>query len=85
MASNERYIVAARVLHTIAALLIIPVTGYVCTVAAMAYLQSGRSKIQLTVMQSIAVADQKWWSPDTLTNYGSRPLYVGFWMTLLGK
>ncbi|CAI6234488.1 unnamed protein product [Periconia digitata] len=84
MRTNERYMLAARVIHTIATLLTIPVTTYVCTVAAMAYLQSGGNKRRLTVKQSAAVADQKWWSPMAMIYAGSLPLYMGFSMTLIG-
>jgi phage shock protein PspC (stress-responsive transcriptional regulator) len=82
---NERYIRAMYIIKTIVTTLTIPVTGYVCMVAAMSYLQSNATKSRLTLKQSMAVADQRWANPLAWAYAGSLPLYVGFFLMLLGK
>lgn len=82
---NERYIRAMYVIKTIVAILTIPITGYVCAVAAMSYLQSNATNSRLTLKQGMAVADQRWANPLAWAYAGSLPLYLGFCLMLLGR
>ena len=83
--TNEEYIQAANIMRAFAMVLMVPVTGFVCSVAAMAYVQSGASTSRLSLKQSMAVADRQWTSPHAIVKAGSSPLYIGFAMILLGK
>lgn len=82
---NEQYIQAANIVRAAAMVLTIPVTGFVCSVAAMAYVQGGASTSRLSLKQSMAVADRRWASLNALAHAGSLPLYIGFVMVILGK
>lgn len=82
---NERYIRVMFIIKPIATLLTIPITGYVCAVAAMSYLQRNSKKSRLTLRQSMAVADRRWGSPYAWVHAGSLPLYVGMCLMVLGK
>ncbi|KAF2677741.1 hypothetical protein K458DRAFT_436371 [Lentithecium fluviatile CBS 122367] len=86
-ATNERYYRAARILQTMVGLLMIPVTNTICSVACVAYMQTGTWRKSLTLRQSMALADQGWTSPRILPHLailGSLPLYVAFAVTLFG-
>lgn len=84
---NEKYIKAAEVLRAIVALLTIPVTSAVCSVAFVAYMQAGPLRRTLNLRQTMAIADQGWISPriwTKLVKAGSFPLYLAFALTLIG-
>jgi len=87
-AINERYYRTARILQSIVSLLTIPVTSTICSVACVAYMQTGRLRKSLTLRQTMALADQGWISPRIWTRLGSMgslPLYVAFGLTLVGR
>lgn len=85
--SNERFIHAAQVLRTLASLLTVPVTAYVCRVCAMMYMQAagGDGKGRLSAEKAKAVAEGRWVSPRALVHAGSVPLYVGGALIVVGK
>jgi hypothetical protein len=87
-AINERYYMAARILQSIVSLLTIPFTSAVCSVACVAYMQTGHLRTSLTLRQTMALADQGWISPriwTRLDRMGSLPLYFAFGLTLVGR
>ncbi|KAJ4291821.1 hypothetical protein N0V90_009717 [Kalmusia sp. IMI 367209] len=84
---NRKYYWTARVMQSIAAVITIPVTTAICSMACVAYMQSGPLRRSLTLRQSMALADRGWVSPRTLMNVASMsiPLYVAFALTLIGS
>jgi hypothetical protein len=87
---NQEYTKAAQVLSTIVALLTIPVTSALCSMAAVVYMQSGSLRKSLKIKQVMALADQGWIGPRTLWGLGigkvgSLPLYFAFIFTLIGR
>ena len=87
-AANEQLYMAARILQSIVSLVTIPVTSAICSVACVAYMQSGERRKSLTLRQTMALADQGWISPRVfrrLDKLGSLPLYVAFALTLIGR
>jgi hypothetical protein len=83
--TNEQYIKAMYIIKTIVTTFTIPVTGYVCAVAAMSYLQSNASRSRLSLKQSMAVSDHQWANPLAWIHAGSWILYAGFSLMFLGK
>jgi hypothetical protein len=87
-ATNEKYYTAARILQSVVGLLTIPVTSAICSIACVAYMQTGRLRKSLTLRQAMAMADQGWINPrmwTRLASKGSLPLYVAFTLTLIGE
>lgn len=87
--ANENCYKAAEILQTIAALLTIPVTSIICSVACVAYMQAASSRKSLNLRKIMALADQGWLSPrilwDRLPETGCLPLYIALGLTLIGK
>ena len=84
---NENYIKAAQVLRSIVTLLTIPVTTTICSMAAVAYMQSGWGR-NLTLGKTMALADHKWIElrrPLSFIGAGSFPLYLAFALTIIGR
>ena len=85
---NERNYIAAQVLQSVAALLTIPITSAICSMACVAYMQAGSLRKNLTLRQTMALADRGWISPSILIRIdalGSLPLYVALALTFVGK
>ena len=83
---NEQYLKAAQLLRSVTMLLTIPVTTTICSMAAVAYMQSGRGR-NLTLGKTMALADHKWIQlrrPLSFTKDGSFPLYLAFALTIIG-
>lgn len=88
MRYNEKIIRVAEVLHTVAALLTIPITSAICSIAFVVYMQSGGMSRSLNLEQLMALADQGWISPRIwarIVQVGSAPLYVAFVLTVIGE
>ncbi|KAI4943207.1 hypothetical protein J4E91_009647 [Alternaria rosae] len=87
LAKHERALKAAQILQAVVALLAIPVTSAICSMALAAYIQAGSSRTKLNLRQTMALADQGWISPRIWTRcskVGSLPLYFAFALTLVG-
>ncbi|KAI9373941.1 hypothetical protein BJX61DRAFT_551929 [Aspergillus egyptiacus] len=90
---NERWYHAARVLQSIASVLVLPLTSAVCASAAVIYMQRGGD---LTLRQTMALADRSWmdlWTglkllplfqTDTWKRQGSSFLRLALVVSLLG-
>ena len=88
LTKHERALRAAQILQVVVALLTIPVTSAICSMALAAYIQAGSSRTKLNLRQTMALADQGWISPRTWirrSKVGSLPLYFAFTLTLVGK
>lgn len=87
-AVNEKYFRTAEVFQSITAVITIPVTTTVCSMACVAYMQTGSLRKSLTLRQSMALADQGWVSPriiNTFSRSGSLPLLCALVLTVIGK
>ena len=88
LAKHERILRAAQILQSVVALLTIPITSAICSMALAAYIQAGSSRTKLNLRQTMALADQGWISPRIWARYskvGSLPLCFAFALTLIGK
>ncbi|KAK5700653.1 hypothetical protein LTR97_005170 [Elasticomyces elasticus] len=65
--ANERWYQAMRVIQSITGVLTIPVTSAVCSSAAAAFAQYGKSSTRLSMRQMIVLADRGWTDPRTFT------------------
>lgn len=86
-AINEKYMKVAQILRSVVALLTVPVTSAICSMAAVAYMQAGNLRKSLDVRRAMAIADQGWISPRIwvlLPKTGSSLLYLAFVLTLIG-
>ncbi len=84
---HKNAIRVAQILQAVVALLTIPITSAICSMALAAYIQTGSPRTKLNLRQTMALADQGWISPRIWTKYskvGSLPLYVAFGLTLVG-
>ncbi|KAF2471795.1 uncharacterized protein BDR25DRAFT_285399 [Lindgomyces ingoldianus] len=94
---NEKYIRGTEILRSIVTLLTIPVTSAICSMAAVAYMQAGSLRRDLSLRQLMALADQGWASPRIwmklvdvrgkliIMKAGSLPLFIAFTLTLIGS
>jgi hypothetical protein len=88
LAKHERALRAAQILQSVVALLTIPITSAICSMALAAYIQAGSSRTKLNLRQTMALVDQGWISPRIwaiCSKVGSLPLYLAFGLTLVGK
>lgn len=88
LSNTRNHIRAAEILQSIATLLTIPITSAICAVAAVAFMQAGGLRTQLTLRQTAALADQGWLSPRILLKFsalGSLPLHIAFGLTVVGE
>jgi hypothetical protein len=88
LTKHENLLRAAQIVQAIATLLTIPFTSAICSMALVAFIQTGSLRTKLTLRQTMALADQGWISPRILTRVskvGSLPLYFAFGLTLVGK
>jgi len=88
LSRHEKALRAAQILQVVVALLTIPITSAICSMALAAYVQAGSLRTKLNLRQAMALADQGWISPRTWTRcskVGSLPLYFAFALTLVGK
>ncbi|KAI4660901.1 uncharacterized protein J4E79_005469 [Alternaria viburni] len=86
LAKHERILRAAQILQSVVALLTIPITSAICSIAFAAYIQAGSSRTKLNLRQTMALADQGWISPRMWARWskvGSLPLYFAFALTLV--
>ena len=84
---NAKYFRTAQILQSITAIMTIPVTTAICSMACVAYMQAGSWRKSLTLRQSMALADRGWMSPGILNSYthsGSLPLLCALALTLIG-
>ncbi|KAF2787129.1 hypothetical protein K505DRAFT_317237 [Melanomma pulvis-pyrius CBS 109.77] len=84
---NRKYVKAAHILKSVVALLTIPVTSAICSMAAAGYMQHGNLRKSLNLRQIIALADQGWISKKILVylmEAGSLPLYLAFALMIIG-
>ncbi|KAF1998253.1 hypothetical protein P154DRAFT_621828 [Amniculicola lignicola CBS 123094] len=84
---SRQYYTVARILHMIGAVLTIPITSAICSVAVIVYIQSGSGRTELNMSQLVALADQGWANPRSWTGLkqnGSRPLQIAITLTLTG-
>jgi hypothetical protein len=85
---HENLIKAAQIVQAITALLTIPVTSAICSIALLSFIQTGSLRTKLNLRQTMALADQGWISPriwTRLSKVGSLPLYIAFGLTLVGR
>jgi hypothetical protein len=85
---HENFVRAAQIVQTIATLLTIPFTWAICSMALVAFIQTGSLRTKLTLRQTMALAGQDWISLRTwtrLSKVGNLPLYLAFGLTLVGK
>jgi len=88
LAKHEKALRTAQILQSVVALLTIPITSAICSMALAAYIQAGSSRTKLNLRQTMALADQGWISPKIWARWskvGSLPLYSAFALTLVGK
>lgn len=84
---HEHHMRAAEIISSIAPLATIPVTSAICSMAAVAYMQHGSSRLKMNLMQLGALVDQGWISPKVLfrlPKVGSKPLYIAIFITVVG-
>jgi hypothetical protein len=85
---HENFVKAAQIVQAITALLTIPVTSAICSMALVAFIQTDNLRTKLNLRQTMALADQGWISPriwTRLSKVGSLPLYFAFGLTLVGR
>lgn len=92
---NERILRAARFCQSLASVLTIPLTSMVCSCAAVAFLQQRNKQNwrNLTLRQSMALADKGWNDPVLITKlitggrkrYGSIFLICALVLNLIGE
>jgi hypothetical protein len=85
---HENFVKAAQIVQAIASLLTIPLTSAICSIALVAFIQTGSLRMKLNLRQTMALADQGWISPQIWTRLpkvGSLPLYFAFGLTLTGR
>jgi hypothetical protein len=88
LTKHEKAIRAAQILQAVVALLTIPVTSAICSMALAAFVQTSRARTKLNLRQTMALADQGWINPRIWTmcsKVGSLPLYIAFSLTLVGR
>ncbi|KAF2264622.1 hypothetical protein CC78DRAFT_223531 [Lojkania enalia] len=86
--ANEKFFKAVDILRIIVALLTIPITSFVCSMAAVTYMQAGQMRRSLTLRQLMALSDQGWIRPSHLLRIaktGSLPLCLAFFLVVLGS
>jgi hypothetical protein len=84
---HSNFIRAAQIVQAVTALLTIPITSAICSMALVAFIQTGSLRTRMSLRQTMALADQGWISPKIWTKVfkvGSLPLYLAFGLTLLG-
>lgn len=90
---SERWYTAARVLQSIVSVLAIPLTSAVCSRAAVAFTQQPRLSWNLTMRQTMTLADKGWADLGLISRilrgqwkrYGSSFLAVAISLNILGK
>ena len=84
---NRTYVTAAQVLRVIVALLTVPVTSALCSMAAVVYMQAGSMRRALSLRQLMGLADQGWTSPRIALDIraASIPLWFAVILTVIGK
>lgn len=87
LTKHENAIRAAQIIQVVVALITIPITSAICSMALASFIQTGGARTKLNLRQTMALADQGWISPRIWTMYskvGSLPLYIAFGLTLVG-
>lgn len=90
---SEEIYRAARTLQTIVAVLTIPLTSAVCSVAAVTFTQAGPTQPRTTMRQLMVLADKGWTDPATILRllfgdrqrYASRLLIIAVLLNILGR
>lgn len=60
---HNQFVQIARILRTITNAVTIPVSAAICSMAAVAYMQTSKHRQQLSLRQIMALADTAWLSP----------------------
>jgi hypothetical protein len=87
LTKHENALRAAQILQAVVALLTIPITSAICSMALVVFIQTSGARTRLNLRQTMALADQGWISPRIWilwSKVGSLPLYVAFGLTLCG-
>ncbi|KAL1801411.1 hypothetical protein ACET3X_001753 [Alternaria dauci] len=87
LTKHENAIRAAQILQIVVALITIPITSAICSMALAAFIQMGGVRTKLNLRQTMALADQGWISPRIWTMHSkvaSLPLYIAFGLTFVG-
>ncbi|CAN9169230.1 unnamed protein product [Alternaria alternata] len=86
LTKHENAIKAAQIIQVVVALITIPITSAICSMALASFIQTGGARTKLNLRQTMALADQGWISPRIWTmcsKVGSLPLYIAFGLTLV--
>lgn len=91
-ARNEGWLRAARVIQAILGVITIPLTTVVCARAAVVFTQRLHKRSDLSLRQTIALADRGWTSLEVyghlvrgkIPKYGSSFLYIAIILNILG-